>query len=134
MSVDGDVSATSGEVAPRAQVLIRPVTERDEAAERAFISRLSFDSRRYRFLGAVAVPSDALVRQLTHVDILHDVAFAAVVPESAGDRFIGVARYSVDASGSCCECAVVVADDWQGRGVGTALMRHLIDLARAQGL
>jgi len=44
-----------------------------------------------------------------------------------------VSRYSASSDDQHCECAVTVADDWQHRGLGVALMQHLIDLARQNG-
>ncbi|HEY0179996.1 MAG TPA: GNAT family N-acetyltransferase, partial [Dokdonella sp.] len=45
-----------------------------------------------------------------------------------------VSRFGVGADGRACECAVVVADAWRNKGLGTILMRHLIDVARARGI
>jgi GNAT superfamily N-acetyltransferase len=118
----------------RSGVLIRPIQPRDRDAEKAFIEELSPQARRYRFLGQVASPSDELLENLTHSDFVHDVAFAAVVAEDAHERFVGVARYSVDPVGTRCECAVTVAEDWRHKGLATALMRHLIEVARARGI
>jgi len=115
-------------------VVIRPLDRLDGAAERDFLQALSPESRRFRFLGAVQRPSDRLIQQLTDIDQVHDVAFAAVVPEDAHQRIVGVGRYSTDPEAQTCECAVTVADDWQGRGLGAALMRHLIEVARARGI
>jgi len=115
-------------------VLIRPITKQDKAAERAFIEGLSAQSRRYRFLGAVACPSERLIEQFTDIDYVHEVAFAAVIPEDAHERFVGVSRYSTDADGLNCECAVTVSDEWQQKGLGTLLMRHLIEVARSRGI
>ncbi|HEY0660312.1 MAG TPA: GNAT family N-acetyltransferase [Lysobacter sp.] len=115
-------------------VLIRPITKQDQVAERVFIEGLSAQSRRYRFLGAVRSPSEQLVEQLTDIDYVHEVAFAAVTPEDAHERIVGVSRYSTDAEGRNCECAVTVSDDWQKKGLGTLLMKHLIEVARARGI
>jgi len=73
-------------------VVIRPLLPGDATAEREFIEDLSPESRRYRFLGQVANPSQALIAQLTNVDFSHDVALAATVPEHGRDRFVGVGR------------------------------------------
>lgn len=116
------------------RVLIRPLTHDDREAERMFIEGLSPQSRRDRFLGQVSRPGEALVERLTRIDQVRDVALAAVVPGDGGQRIVGVSRYSVDDDGAGCECAVVVSDDWQGRGLGTLLMRHLIDVARGCGV
>lgn len=118
----------------RTRVLIRPLAHTDRDAERAFIEGLSAQSRRFRFLGSIQAPGERLLDRLTDVDQVHDVAFAAVVPDGAGERIVGVSRYSTDPAGLACECAVTVGDEWHGRGLGTALMRHLIEVARARGI
>jgi GNAT superfamily N-acetyltransferase len=133
-STPSDVPRWVETLRDRSLVLIRPIVPQDAAAEARFISNLSPRSRRFRFLGQVTSPSEALVERLTHVDFEHEVAFVAVVPEDAHERFVGVARYSVDPDGTRCECAVTVADDWQEKGLGTILMRHLIEVARARGI
>ncbi len=117
-----------------APVAIRPIRKEDAALERAFIKRLSPESRRLRFLGQMNEASDALVRSLTDIDYRRDVAFIALVSSDGENREIGVARYSTNADGSACECAVTVADEWRHRGLGVILMRHLIDVARENGV
>ena len=118
----------------RSHVVIRPITPRDHDAERAFIEGLSAEARRFRFLGQVKCPSEALLERLTEVDYVHDVAFVAVVREDGHEKIVGVSRYSTDAAGTQCECAVTVDEDWQDKGLGTLLMRHLIEVARANGV
>lgn len=118
----------------RSHVVIRPITAEDKAAERDFIEGLSAQARHFRFLGAVRSPSEAMIEQLVRIDHVHDVAFAAVVADGARERIVGVSRYSIDADGRSCECAVTVGDEWQDKGLGTLLMRHLIEVARARGI
>jgi GNAT superfamily N-acetyltransferase len=115
-------------------VIIRPIRKEDAGLERAFIKRLSPESRRLRFLGQMNEASDELVRALTDIDYRRDVAFVALVHRDGEKREIGVARYGTNADGTACECAVVVADEWRNRGLGALLMRHLIDVARARGI
>ncbi len=116
------------------RVLIRPITRQDAAEEREFIESLSPRSRRFRFLGQIRQPSEALISRLTDIDYRQDVAFAAVVPDGAKETFVGVSRYSTNGDGDGCECAVTVLDQWQGKGLGTALMKHLIEVAKARGI
>jgi GNAT superfamily N-acetyltransferase len=115
-------------------VIIRPIRKEDAALERAFIKRLSAESRRLRFLGQMNEASDDLVKALTDIDYRRDVAFVALVHRDGEKREIGVARYGTNEDGTACECAVTVADEWRKRGLGVALMRHLIDVARARGV
>ncbi|MGN7916061.1 N-acetyltransferase family protein [Lysobacter sp. 22409] len=115
------------------QVTIRPIAASDGAAEREFIERLSDQSRRFRFLGQTRRPSDAFIRQLTDIDYTHDVAFAAFDSADEG-RIVGVSRYSTAQDGSQCECAVTVDDEWQNKGLGAVLMKHLIQVAKLRGI
>jgi GNAT superfamily N-acetyltransferase len=115
------------------QVLIRPVGKDDAALERAFIERLSPASRWYRFLGQMQT-SDDMIRQLTDIDYRRDMAFVALRHEVGEKREIGVSRFCLSDDGLSCECAVTVNDEWQGRGLGHLLMRHLIEVARQRGI
>lgn len=116
------------------RVVIRGLQRVDGNRERTFIESLSPQTLRFRFLGQAHRPSEALIEQLTDLDMERDVALAAVVPNDADERILGVARYSMDEEGNRCECAVTVLDDWHRRGLGTTLMRHLIEVAKANGI
>ena len=116
------------------RVVIRTLSRLDGNRERAFIESLSPQTLRFRFLGQVHRPSEALIATLTNIDMERDVALAAVVPNDADERILGVARYSAEETGQRCECAVTVLDDWHQRGLGTTLMRHLIEMAKANGI
>jgi GNAT superfamily N-acetyltransferase len=115
-------------------VLVRPITKKDVSLERAFIKRLSPQSRRLRFLGQIGEPSDRLLRDLTDLDWRRDAAYIALVHRDGEEREIGVSRYGLGPDGTSCECAVTVDDEWHGRGLAVVLMRHLIDLARSRGI
>lgn len=116
------------------EVLIRPIRRQDAAAERCFLQSLSPESKRFRFLGEFNSPSDAFVEKLTDIDYVNDVALVAVTGEGKNECIVGVSRYAVDSTRDNCECAVVVADAWHGKGLGTSLMRHLIRIAQDRGL
>lgn len=133
-STGPDYPRWSETVRNHSHVLIRPITPLDDDAERAFIEGLSLQARRYRFLGQVKCPSETLIEQFTNIDHVHEVAFVAVIPEDGHERIVGVSRYSTNEDGTQCECAITVSDEWQNQGLGTLLMRHLIDVARARGI
>jgi len=115
-------------------VIIRPIRKSDAPLEREFISRLSPEARRMRFLGQIGAPSDELIRRMTDLDYTRDMAFVAIVHRDGKKQEIGVSRYSMSADGKFCECAVTVSDEWRHRGLATLLMRHLIDVAKARGV
>lgn len=91
-------------------------------------------ARRFRFLGTMKTPSPALLTQLTAINPATDVAFVALLAESASATQIGVARFSAQADGSDCEFAIAVGDAWQRKGLGTLLMHHLTHAAQARGI
>jgi acetyltransferase len=113
-------------------VTIRPISKADVELERHFIEDLSPQARRFRFLCSMKTPSDALLRQLTQVDGEHDVALIALSGQ-AERKEVGVARFSATPDGRA-EMAVAVSDDWQHKGLGSTLVRHLIQVARSRGI
>lgn len=115
------------------RVLIRPMRKEDAPLEREFLERLSPESRAYRFLGQVKV-SDELVSRLTDIDRGRDMVFVALRHDAGEKKEVGVSRFCLSEDGATCECAVAVSDEWQGRGLGHLLMRHLIEAARQRGI
>ena len=115
-------------------VTIRAIRKEDAELEREFIGRLSAEARRMRFLGQIKEPSDALIRQLTDLDFDQEMALIAIIDENGREVEVGVSRYAKGDRRDHGECAVTVADAWQHRGLGTLLMRRLIEVARAHGM
>src|SRR4029077_18406088 len=79
----------------------------------------------------------AMLARFTQVDYDREMALVALDDgDGAKDApiFVGVARYTTNPDGESAEFAVVVADAWQGRGVGSLLMRRLIECAKRNGL
>ena len=113
--------------------LLRPIRIEDAQREAEFIRGLSDESRHNRLMYALREPYPGLIDKLVHVDYRATMAFVAVVGTTPDEHFIGVARYAADPTGSACEFAVVIADAWQSRGIGTTLTHLLFDYAREQG-
>ena len=124
-----DVSLADGR-----RVLIRPMNPSNADAERAFIAALSPEARRNRFQEQFTTPSEALVNSLVDVDHSNDEAFVALSEQSRHTEIVGVSRYAVGSDPQQCEIAVTVLDAWQDLGLGTALMRRLIDAAKERGI
>ena len=123
-----------------------PVTTRairlDDAPRlQAFHARLSPQSVYLRWLSAHPVLTDEEAETLSRVDYQDRMAFVATLPAAAEQaaaasaEIIGVARYAAaPAEGpGAAEAAVVVADDFQQRWLGTLLLGRLLGYARAQG-
>jgi RimJ/RimL family protein N-acetyltransferase len=114
------------------ELVIRPIAPSDAGALRAGFERLSLESRYERFLSPMDHMSTAMVRYFTDVDHHDHEALVAFDP-SDDARMIAVARY-VREDGGAAEAAVTVADDWHGRGLGTAMLDALAERARAEGV
>ncbi len=113
---------------------IRP----DDAVElrRAF-DRLSPMSRFRRFFGGLESLDDATVHYLTSVDGIDHVAIVALTdsPDLKTDVGVGVARFiRLPGEPEVAEAAIVVVDDFQGRGIGALLGETLAEAARERGI
>ena len=111
---------------------IRP-DDRERLADH--FHRLSERSVHLRFQGAKRGLSEAELDFFTRLDFVRHVGLVATLREGAAERIIGVGRYLVsDEVGSSAEIAFAVADDHQGRGIGTLLLDHLLGIAREHGI
>lgn len=111
-------------------VLIRPIGKQDAELELEFLDRLSPEMRELRFLGLVHEASPEVAEELTDLDPAAAAGFIAVVAEDGRERQIGAAHFHLDAEKDACDCSATVSDEWQKRGVGSALMHVLIAAAR----
>jgi RimJ/RimL family protein N-acetyltransferase len=118
------------------RVSIRPIRPEDAPRLQALFTRLSPTSIYLRFLGYRKMPSDEEARSLAEVDYHNRMAFVAFVESELEERIIGVARYAAveNAVPRAAEAAVVVEDEYQGRGLGTILLKRLVDYAREDGV
>ncbi len=115
------------------EVVIRPVREADAVLLADGFARLSTESRHLRFLTAKPVLSEAELRYFTQVDHHDHEALGAQDPTTGCG--LGIARYVRDVDDpQAAEVAVTVTDDWQGKGLGTELLRRLTDRAREEGI
>lgn len=114
-------------------VTIRPIRPEDAEIEARFVRLLSPESRRLRFMHALKELTPSLLHRLTHPDPPREVALIAVVDDADGEREIAVARYARTEVPTRAEFAIVVADEWQGRGIATRLMKDLLRIADANG-
>lgn len=111
---------------------IRPIEPSDKDLVRAFYNELSDRSRRLRFLVPTSEISDEDLAYLTEVDHRRHEAVVAL----DGERMVGAARYvrTPGVQPESAEVAVVVVDDRQNQGIGTALLDDLTQRARENGI
>jgi GNAT superfamily N-acetyltransferase len=115
------------------EALIRQIQRADAPLLADGFARLSAESRWLRFLTAKKELSPAELRYFTEVDHHDHEALGALNPVDG--RGVGIARYVRSADDPhAADIAVTVIDDWQRRGLGSALLAQLTDRARQEGI
>jgi RimJ/RimL family protein N-acetyltransferase len=112
------------------EVRVRPISPDDRELLGSAFDALSDRSRYLRFQAPMAELSDRQLAYLTAVDHHDHEALIALDPD---EQIVGVARF-VRVQGEQAECAITVADQWQGRGLGTELLDRLVDRAHEEGV
>lgn len=115
------------------QVTVRAVRAADQAGLRAFVDGLSRESRYYRFLTGGRVADEIIQGFVAHHPQRDAAIVVTVRAEDGGESIVANAEYVVNAD-NVAELAVVVADDWQGQGLGRRLIQRLQQMARTSRL
>jgi GNAT superfamily N-acetyltransferase len=115
------------------QIEIRALARNDQADVMAAVGRSSAASLYRRFFAVRRDFSDREIEFFLNADFDNHVALVAVMQQEGRDVIVGGGRYIVVHPGTA-ELAFMVEDGCQGLGIGGALMRHLVALARRAGL
>ncbi|AVS62247.1 GNAT family N-acetyltransferase [Paracidovorax avenae] len=125
------------------EFLVRPVRPDDAQMLQRLVKELSPESRYFRYISQIAELPASMLARFTLIDYDREMALVAVHRErSAGEdgeirnteRIVGVSRYVTNPDQTSCEFALVVADDFNGRGLGSRLMLSIMEAARDKGL
>ncbi|MBZ0091874.1 MAG: GNAT family N-acetyltransferase, partial [Sulfuricellaceae bacterium] len=115
-------------------VTLRPIRPEDAEIEQEFVRGLSEESRFFRFMNTLHELTLTMLVRFTQIDYDREMALIAVTEQEGREIELGVARYTTNPDGKSCEFALVVADAWQGKGIGSRLLSSLIEIARSRGL
>ena len=115
------------------QIDIRTLRPEDEADMLTAVGRTSPQSLQRRFFVMKRHFSEKERAFFMYVDFKNHVAIVALAEEAGSKVIVGGGRYIVFEPGRA-EMAFVVIDSWQGRGIGSILMRHLVRFASDAGL
>ncbi|MBI2748887.1 MAG: bifunctional acetate--CoA ligase family protein/GNAT family N-acetyltransferase [Burkholderiales bacterium] len=122
---------------------VRPIRPDDAQMLQDLVHSLSPESRYFRFVSSITELPPTMLARFTLIDYDREMALVAVFRErTAGsdgeitetERIVGVSRYITNPDQSSCEFALVVADDFNGKGLGSRLMLSIMDVAREKGL
>lgn len=122
---------------------IRPIHPDDAQMLQDLVHGLSAESRYYRFVSSMTELPPAMLSRLTLIDYDREMALVAIhrtrqMGEDGEpvetERIVGVSRYITNPDKASCEFSLVVADDFNGKGLGSRLMLSIMEEARDKGL
>jgi RimJ/RimL family protein N-acetyltransferase len=116
------------------KVLVRPIVPEDEPLLHEAVAAMSERTVYFRFFSPLKRMPDALAHRLAVVDYNDRFALVATDKPRAKERIVGVARYDRVVNTDVAEVAVAVIDEFQRRGLGSALMTILGKVATEHGI
>jgi GNAT superfamily N-acetyltransferase len=114
-------------------VEIRALRPDDRADFLAAVGRVGTQSLYRRFFAVKRHFTEREIASHVNVDFVTHVALIAVARDGDREMIVGGGRYVVTGTGKA-EVAFAIVDQYQGQGIGAALLRHLVVIARAAGL
>jgi len=115
-------------------VFFRPVRISDEPLLKDFFYSLSDRSMYRRFLTPTVEMSHERLQEFVVIDYTKEMIILAVVEDNGRETVAGLGEYYLEEDGLRANVAFAVRDEYQNRGIGTELLRYLIQIARKQGL
>lgn len=116
------------------QVNFRSIRPTDEPHMRDLLYDLSQETVYYRFMSRQQRFTHRQIQDFVYIDHRRDVAIVGTVPEAHGEEIIAVGRYYLNEQTNKAEVAFVIRDGWQNQGLGSFMFRHLITIAKRNGI
>jgi len=111
-------------------VILRPIKPEDEPLWLEMFQNFSEESIRYRFFQILKdTPHETRIRY-TNIDYDREIAIVPELTENGRTKILGVARVSIEPNGKAGEIAFIVADPWQGLGLGTKMVDYVLEICK----
>lgn len=112
----------------------RSIRPTDEPLMRELFYALSQETIYYRFMSRMKRIPRREMQNFVYINHRSDVSIVATIPEAHGEDIVAIGRYYLDEKTNMAEVAFVVRDDWQNKGIGTFLLKHLSTIALRNGI
>jgi acyl-CoA hydrolase/RimJ/RimL family protein N-acetyltransferase len=116
----------------RLSVLIRPIKPTDESKLHDMFYRFSRETIYQRFFMVKKTLPRKSLQEFCTIDYDTDMTLVASIRGPDTEMIVGMALFAFDRGTGFAEAACVVADEFQGRGIGTQLMQKLVDVAESR--
>jgi len=130
VDLEQDIELEGGRTA-----VLRPIKPTDEPALREMFYSLSEDTIYHRFFSSLKSMPHERLQEFLRVDYKREMAMVATIGERQEEsRMVGIGRYVLNPQTNMAEVALLVADDIQGRGLGTSMLEGLSQAAKSHGI
>ncbi len=116
------------------QINFRPVHLTDEPRMRDILYALSQETLYYRFMTHSQRFGHKQIQNFVYLDHRKDAAIVGTLPEAHGEEIIAIGRYYLDEKTNRAEVAFIVRDEWQNKRIGSFLFKHLVTIAKKNGI
>jgi acetyltransferase len=121
---------TAREMKDGTSIVLRPVKPEDEPLWHELVASCSTETIRFRFRYLFKRTTHEMASRFCFIDYDREMAIVAEVGQNGDRKLIGVGRLVADVNHEAAEYGVIVADQWQGRGLGSLLTDYCLEVAK----
>ncbi len=114
-------------------LIFRPASLSDIPKVESFMTRVSRESLRMRFMASISHVSSDVIKQLCSGDLKSSGCLLAISGDTKDSKVVGLGNYIAVGNGHTAEVAFLIEDGYQGKGIGTLLLERLAGIAAANG-
>ncbi len=127
-----DELRTTMKTSDGAELIVRPIRPTDEEMMSDMFYDLSDQTIINRFFSMLKSMPHRKLQEFCCIDYENEMSVVVIHGRSPKLKMVGVGSYHLNPATNRAEVAFLVADDWQGKGIGTFLMQYLVKIAKSK--
>jgi len=116
------------------RILLRPIKPSDATMKQHFFYSLSKETIYKRYFSQLKAMPIKRIWPYVMIDYENEMVIVASITENGLETIVGIGSYVKVPGTETAEVALVVRDDWQNKGLGTALLNYLIEIGKNKGV